>query len=253
MNDTPPSLSAEQIWQLRRLTTPTVYNGWEQITRRDTARDGFNLDDARDFMPDFGPMAGRAVTVAGRVGGPPRPDNGEQWRRFRRHIADQPLGPKIVVLRDLDAPPGAYGSVIGEIAANAFRALGCVGAILDGGVRDIDEIRAAGFKVLARRACVGHGVGTLINFGEPVEVFGRRVEPGQLVHADRHGFLVIPPEDEAKLLDAAVTLDGFESRLLAASRDAPARPGEDLLDGLNCAIERFSEDVRKRFSHRGEF
>ena len=52
-----------ELLRLTRLNTPTVYNGWEQITRRDTAREGFNLEDVKDFMPQMGPMVGYAVTV----------------------------------------------------------------------------------------------------------------------------------------------------------------------------------------------
>ena len=58
-----PCLSHAELLQLRRLTTPTVFNGWEQITRHDPAADGFNLEPVTDFMPQFGPMVGYAVTA----------------------------------------------------------------------------------------------------------------------------------------------------------------------------------------------
>lgn len=244
-------LSLEHLWQLRRLTTPTVYNGWELVTRHDPARDGFNIDEARDFAPDLGPMVGRAVTLAIRVGGPAAADNRERWARFRQHLADQPAGPKLLIVQDLDKP-ATYGSAFGEIAAHTFRSLGCVGAIIDGGVRDVDESRAAGFKVLARRACVGHGVGTLVRFGEPVEVFGRRVEPGQVVHADQHGFLAIPTEDEPRLLEAATFLDSAEAGLLAAARAGGLSAGQ-FLQQFDAAIDGYLAQVRARFPKRGEW
>ena len=58
-----PRLSDAELLQLKRWNTPTIYNGWEQITRHDAGRDGFNLEEARDFMPQMGPMVGYAVTV----------------------------------------------------------------------------------------------------------------------------------------------------------------------------------------------
>jgi len=249
-SDSSERMSSEAIWQLRRLTTPTVYNGWEQITAHNAARDGFNLEDARDFMPEFGPMMGRAVTAVVRVGGPAPADNRARWGRFREYVAAQP-GPLIVVVQDLDKP-AVFGSMWGEIGANTFRSLGCVGTITDGAVRDIDEMRAAGFKAIARRAAVGHGAPDLVGFSEAVEVFGRRVVPGRLIHADQHGFLVIPPEDESKLLRAATLTDSAEAGLLRAARDVGGKSSAGFLSGFDQAIDAFLDQVKSDLPKRGE-
>ncbi len=90
------------------------------------------------------------------------------------------------------------------------RALGCVGTITDGAVRDIDEMTDAGFKALARRLCVGHAFVHPVRWGCEVEVFGTKVSPGDLIHADKHGFLVIAPEEQERLLDAATFMDRNE-------------------------------------------
>jgi len=63
-------LSHAELLELKRLNTPTIYNGWEQITPHDAALDGFNLEESRDFMPQMGPMVGYAVTVVCRAGLP---------------------------------------------------------------------------------------------------------------------------------------------------------------------------------------
>ena len=76
----------------------------------------------------------------------------------------------------------------------------------------------AGFKAIARRLCVSHANVVPVRWGVPVTVFGREVRPGQLVHADKHGFLVIPAEDEA---GAVVPLD--EHAHPAAELGAEAR------------------------------
>ena len=57
------ALTHAELLQLKRWNTPTIYNGWEQITRHDPAHDAFNLEETRDFMPQMGPMVGYAVTV----------------------------------------------------------------------------------------------------------------------------------------------------------------------------------------------
>ena len=64
---TPHLLSHSDLLRLKRWNTPTIYNGWEQITRRDPPRDAFNLEETRDFMPQMGPMVGYAVTRRDRA------------------------------------------------------------------------------------------------------------------------------------------------------------------------------------------
>jgi regulator of RNase E activity RraA len=86
------------------------------------------------------------------------------------------------------------------VNANIHKALGCVGTIVDGAIRDQDEMTNAGFKALARRLCVGHAHSWPVRWGSEVEGFGRRIKPGQLVHADKHGFLAIPDEDAPRVL-----------------------------------------------------
>src|ERR1043166_3969727 len=118
-----------QLLLLRRFNTPTIYNGWEQITRSNVASDGFNLEETRDFMPQMGPRGGRAVPVV------IEPSNPEHSRRHPgnvaaslEYIAACAPGPNIVVVQDLDKP-NVIGSFWGEVGANLSRALGCVGTI----------------------------------------------------------------------------------------------------------------------------
>jgi hypothetical protein len=49
--------------ELKHWNTPTIFNGWEQNTKRDVAKDGFNLEDTRDFMPQMGLMPGRVCHI----------------------------------------------------------------------------------------------------------------------------------------------------------------------------------------------
>lgn len=62
------ALTHADLLELKRWNTPTIYNGWEQITRHDPAADGFNLEECTDFMPLMGPMVGYAVTVVAEPG-----------------------------------------------------------------------------------------------------------------------------------------------------------------------------------------
>ncbi|HWG84636.1 MAG TPA: RraA family protein [Deinococcales bacterium] len=247
------ALSHGELLQLKRWNTPTIYNGWEQVTRHDPGRNAFNLEETRDFMPQMGPMVGYAVTVVIQPGNPGhRQANPDAWSQYRRYLAGQP-GPKIVVVQDLDAPQ-VYGSFWGEVNANTHRALGCVGTITDGAIRDLDEMTNAGFKALARRLCVGHAHAHPVAWGVPVQVFGTQVRPGQLIHADKHGFLAVPEGEEAGLLEAARFMDANEcDTVIAAARGAAGMEGEQLLASIEAAGARFAEAARQRFGRDGEF
>ncbi len=246
-------LTHADLLQLKRWNTPTIYNGWEQITRRNAGAEGFNLEETRDFMPQMGPMVGYAVTVQFEPSNPEHPRrNPSAWSDYRNYVASVP-GPKIVVVQDLDKPR-VIGAFWGEVNSNIHKALGCVGTITDGAVRDVDEMCNAGFKALARRLCVGHAYSCPVRWNCEVEVFGRAIQPGQLIHADKHGFLVVPDDDQARLLEAARFMDSNEcTTLIPAARSASGKSYEQVLADINAAGAAFGLAARTQFGKKGEW
>ncbi len=238
----------EDMLKLKRVNTPTVYNGWEAYTKRDRLGGWWNEEETRDFMPQMGPMIGRAVTVVIEPANPAHArDKASAWQEYREYLASVP-GPKIVVVQDLDKPRVA-GSFWGEVNSNAHRALGCVGTITDGAIRDVDEMTNAGFKALARRLCVGHAYVAPVRWNCPVEVFGVKVAPGTLIHADKHGFLQIPPEDEDRLMEMTRFMDDNECEtVIPASRGASGLAHGQVIERLTGAGVRFSENLQIRSS-----
>lgn len=246
------TLSHAQLLQLKRWNTPTIYNGWEQITKHDIARSCFNIEETRDFMPQMGPMIGYAVTVVIEPSNPDHKKNSSANADYGAYVASIP-GPKIVVVQDLDKPL-VLGSMWGEVNSNRHRALGCVGAIVDGAIRDVDEMTNAGFKALAQRLCVGHAHVTPVRWNCEVEVFGTKIQPGQLIHADKHGFIAIPPEDEAELLDAAIFMDQNEcNTVIPASRGSFGKSADEILADLAAAGKAFGAATKEKFSNKGEW
>lgn len=247
------ALTHEILLKLKRWNTPTIYNGWEQITKSDIARDAFNLEPTTDYMPEMGPMIGYAVTVKIEPSNRAHRDrNPKAWSQYREYLAGV-AGPKIVVVQDLDKP-NLVGAYWGEVNSNIHKTLGCVGTIIDGAIRDVDEMKNAGFKALARGLCVGHGYSTPAEWNCPVEVFGRRVQPGQLIHADKHGFLAIPAEDEEGLLEASVFMDANEcDTLISAARSASGRSCREILKSIDAAEGAFGRAVSDRFGGKGEW
>jgi len=158
--------------------------------------------------------AGYAVTLQATTNRPPEkappPIDEPAYWQWLESIS----GPKIVVLEDLDDPPG--GAMWGEWNANVHRALGCVGTITQGAVRDLDALERLGFHAFATSVSVAHGYGVFTGYGEPVNVAGLPVETGDLLVADLHGALRIPPEIPiAELVAAGREIDRLESEIFA--------------------------------------
>jgi len=246
-------LGHSELIELKRWNTPTIYNGWEQITERDSAGECFNLEACSDFMPQMGPMVGHAVTVVIEPSNPEHVrSNPQAWSEYRRYVAAAP-GPKIVVVEDLDKPV-AFGSFWGEVNSNLHRVLGCVGTITDGAIRDVDEMCNAGFKAIARQLCVGHANVIPIRWDCEVTVFGCPIQPGQLIHADKHGFLAVPECDEGRLLEAARFMDSNECHtLIAAARSSQGKTTEEILQAIDRAADEFTKNAEGKFGGQGEW
>lgn len=236
-------LSHADLLKLKRWNTPTIYNGWEAITKGDRLEARSNKDETRDFMPQMGPMIGYAVTLTFQpINKEHYKDGARLWAEYREYVASIP-GPKIVVLQDLDAP-NTVGSFWGEVCSNMHKALGCVGTITDGAVRDLDEMTNAGFKALARRLCVGHAYSVPVAWNKPVSVFGCTINPGDLIHADKHGFMVIPEEDQAHIVEAAAYMDANEClTTIGAARQSAGKTYGEVLQSLNDANKEFANNT----------
>src|SRR6201998_3798256 len=197
---------------LARSHSPTLANAIEtfDIQPRDV---GFADSRIRCMFPELGRMVGFAATGTMVARGAPA----SAWRgacnlALSSHVRTI-RAPRIVVVKDLDDPP-AHGSLWGEVHATIFGALGCVGCVTDGAVRDLDEARGMGFHFFAAGPSVSHAYVRVETVGEPVEIGGLVVAPGDLLHADQHGVLKIPPGIAAELPAAADRVIETEQALL---------------------------------------
>ena len=246
-------LAHSDLIQLKRWNTPTIYNGWEQITKQNPAKDAFNLEETHDFMPQMGPMVGYAVTLVIEPSNPQHKiSNPNAYLEYLSYVANTP-GPKIVVVQDMDKPQ-ILGSFWGEVNSNVHKALVCIGTITDGAVRDLDEMTNAGFKALAKRLCVGHAYVSCVRWNCEVEVFGRKVKSGDLIHADKHGFIVIAPEEQSNLLEAARFMDANEcNTIIPAARDAAGHTMDEILENIDNSRKAFNQNIKEKFNRKGEF
>ncbi len=247
-----PMLPHSEILKLKRWNSCTIANALEQICPDDPLS-LVNLEETRDFMPEMGPMVGVAMTVviSGRDPEPKRAQP-QNFSLYREYLMSVP-GPKIVVIQDADRP-ACYGSIWGEVGANVARTLGCVGTITDGAIRDVDEMKNAGFKALARRLAVSHAHTWPLRWGCDVEVFGTKVRPGQLIHADKHGFIIIPESAQPGILAAARFMDDLEcDTVIPAAREKAGLGAEEILRGMSEAAGQFGARAKAHYGKAGEW
>lgn len=203
---------------LERYSTPTVANAIELFELR-PRNVGYLRTPFICLSPEKAPVAGYAVTCTVSCQSPDsygRIESFDYWE----HIESQPE-PRIAVVQDLDRGPLA-GGFLGEVNAAIHRALGCVGAVVDGGVRDLEEMRAGGLQVLYRQAVVSHAYVHPVACGRPLEIDGVTIHPGSLLQVDQYGVLVIPPEVLSDLDDAIDEIARRENAVLEYCRSGNA-------------------------------
>lgn len=200
MDEIQPAIAS--IEQFRRLSTCLVASAIETFQAR-LPNTGFADSRVRCILGDLGPVAGYAATARIRTSTPPMEGRGYHYARtdWWDHILAIPA-PRIVVIEDIDDPPG-LGAFIGEVNANILSSLGCAAAITNGGVRDLSEIRSLGFSLFAGNVSVSHSYAHIFDFGGPVMVGGMEVRPGDLLHGDIHGVQTIPRAIAEKIPAAA--------------------------------------------------
>ena len=198
----------EQLDYLRSQDSPTIANAIETFDVRPRT-EGYMSPDIRCLFPELAPMVGYAVTA---VVSAQKSDNAVPRPVLWDHVLSV-LGPRILVIHDIDDP--VTGAFWGEVQSNIFTALGCVGTITDGSVRDLPVVRELGFRFAAKHVSVSHGYTHVVEVGMPVTVGGLTVRPGDLLHGDEHGIVRVPVETVGGMPDAVEKVLERERRIIA--------------------------------------
>lgn len=202
--------------------TPTVCNAIEVVEGR-RGFTAFTRGTVLASHPSTPAMVGFAVTakISG-IAPPSEPAPVIRARRmdYYRMMAEAPK-PAVAVIEDVDFP-GCVGAYWGEINTEVHKGFGLAGALTNGVMRDLGDL-PDGFPVVAGSIGPSHGFVHVVENATPVTVFGLTVAPGDLVHADRHGAVVIPPEVLPGLAAGIRKLRDTEGLVLVPAR----RPGFD--------------------------
>ena len=209
------------LQRLAGYDSPTLSNAIETFDVRNRD-EGYTSQEIRCLFPDLPAVVGYAATVAVRSHEPPL--NELEPSALWSHVRSID-GPRILVAQDLDDPEGV-GAMWGEVQATIFKALGCLAIATDGVVRDLPEVRAMGLQLYATGTTVSHAYAHFESAGHGISIGGLAVRPGDLLHADRHGLLLIPEQVAAELPAAADRIIKREQELIKWIRSEDFDPDQ---------------------------
>ena len=215
MNNT--TLPDSLLTLLKQVDTPTVCNAIEVAEgRRGFSR--FTRGTMQHSQPGAPAIVGfaRTAKIAGLAPSNEPPDviRARRLEYFRAMAGG--TGPTAAVVEDVDYP-NCIAGWWGEVHVAVHKGLGLAGAVTNGVVRDLDVLDD-GFPVLAASIGPSHGYVHCVEIGSPVNILGMRVAQGELIHADRHGALVIPDGAIPELERAINTVIEREEIVLGPAR-----------------------------------
>ena len=207
------SLSLLEI--LRKYDTPTIVNSLELLDSK-FCTSGFTTEQLVCADNSLPPIVGYARTATISASN----EIDTQIKRERSlayyQYVSSGIGPWVSVIQDIDQNPG-FGAFWGEVNSKIHKALGVIGVVTNGSVRDLDVL-SEGFQVLAGKIGPAHAYVHIEETGIPVNIFGMEVNHNDLLHADRHGAVLIPAELSDKLPEAIELMINREKVILNACK-----------------------------------
>ncbi len=207
----------EDLAALTRWDTPTICNALELIVPERRGH-GYTTERLVPLDPDLPPICGyarKATIIAAEPPAETAAETAAKRQAYYEYIARAPH-PTVVVIQDIDPRPG-YGAFWGEVQTNVHKGLGAKGGVTNGSFRDVVD-SARGFNLLGGEVGPSHAFVHLVDFDLQVTVFGLTVTTNDIVHADRHGAVMVPAETVKKIPDAADLIQRREAKILEAAK-----------------------------------
>ena len=216
-------MNIEKIRKLVEFDTPTVANGLEMLEVRDPSV-GYTGPDIRALMPDFGPKVGIAVTARldTTSAGTDKPESlFTDWLHLIQEAAkgdDTGPMPVFTVIESVGLRP-RYTVAIGDGMGTMMKMAGAVGFLTNGCIRDIEGVRQVPLACWATGLSPMHGRMRWLDLNIPVVIDGMTVRPGDFIHADENGALVIPSQVADQVYDQAMEVHQKEQAMFAELRE----------------------------------
>ena len=198
--------------------TCSLANAIESLDVR-LRNEGFNGTFLRCRFPELPPMMGYATTLRVRASAPPPKGHAYYDRMDWWKVMEESPLPHILVIEDVDVHPGT-GAFVGEVHAAILTALGCVGAVTNGAVRDLPAIERMRFNLFSNTVSVSHAYVHIVEIGTPVTIDGLEIRQGDLLHGDQHGVITVPTAIAKQLPNAVTRLRRREAIIRAFCQSA---------------------------------
>ena len=227
---------SESLWNLLHdVDTPTVCNAIE-VAQGKRGFNNFTKGTMQSSDPNYGSFVGYARTA--KISGISAPTEPPETIRALRmkyfHHMAKGKEPKIAVVEDVDFP-NCVSAWWGEVHTAVHKGLGVAGALTNGVMRDLGDLEP-GFPVIAGSIGPSHAFVRATELATKVNIFGLEIDDGDLIHADRHGALVIPS-------DVIIVLEASLEKLISTEHLilGPAREPNFNIEKLEIAWKRFEK------------
>ncbi len=193
-----PDVSGPAAWidYLAGVDTPTLANAIELLGLR-PHHEGFTPLQIRCLFPELGRLCGYAVTAQVETVTRMEPRGMGAFLELYQAVEASPK-PAVIAFQEIGGRP-EFAAHCGEVMGTIFTRLGAVGLVTDAAVRDLPEVRALGFRYFARGSVASHANFRIARAGVPVQIEGLEIRPGDILHGDENGLLLVPPGIEETL------------------------------------------------------
>ena len=209
-------MNLEKILKLLEFDTPTVANGLEKLEVQDPTV-GYTGPDVRALMPEMGARVGVAVTArldTTTAGMDKPPTLFRDWVRMIHEATQGGKWPVFAVMESVGPRP-RYTVTIGDGMGTMMKMAGAVAFITNGCIRDLEGVRAVPLPCWAAGLSAMHGQLRWLDVGSPVVIDGMTVRPGDIIHADVNGAIVIPPKVADQVYDKTAAFRVWEQGVFA--------------------------------------
>lgn len=196
---------------LKTVDTPTLSNAIELCKVR-PREEGFTPLQIQCIYPELGRMCGYAVTAQVETVTRMEPASTATVMGLFEAVEQSPK-PAVVAFQEVGghADRAAHS---GEVMATIFGRLGAIGLVTDCAVRDIPEVKALKFHYFARGKVASHANFRIVRVGIPIQIMGMAIRPGDILHGDENGLLLIPKLETNTLRQAVDEVRSKEGSLM---------------------------------------
>ncbi|MDA0961145.1 MAG: RraA family protein [Proteobacteria bacterium] len=211
------AITADDLAVLTQWDTPTICNALEEIMPERRGY-GFTTTHLFSLDPSLPPICGFARTATIRAAEPSDESAAEMAAKraaYYEYVAAAPT-PTIVIIEDIDPQPGV-GAFWGEVQTNIHKGLGVRGAVTNGSFRDVPD-SARGFNLIGGKVGPSHAFVHLVDIDCQVTVHGLTAKTNDIIHADQHGAVFIPPSAVTQIPAAVDLISRREAVILETAK-----------------------------------